>query len=665
MKLALISIIACFGWTLSNSQVTEDIESIFEDWVSLHNPSDVGVNNSELYNELIYWINNPIDLNMNKIDLDKTPFLTAPQKNSIATHLSTYSALIEIKELLSLPHFTTTDVRLIELITFTSQTGSSRIYEQRLDSPPIKPTYQVALSYNRKLERTNPNYLGSPDGVTFRLRSRGEFFESGITMQKDPGELLVNPKEGYTPDFLSGFISHSFKKKPIYIIAGDFKLQFGQGLHYWNGFTPWINALIPTIERHGRELSPYTSALETNLLRGVALTTTINKWTFTPFISSINRDARIDKNDPIKVNYLLSSGYHRTETELIQKKNLRESLAGLRIRKSTHRGYIGSTLSYLQFNKYLKNSEAPYKQLNFSGNSNPTFGLDYASYFKNASLFGEVVFDNNYQYRILNGMNFQLGQQLNLSGSLYRLSSQLFAPNSNPWAFSSSGSNEQGINLGYSLLLFSKLNLSGFSSYYSTSFLTFRADAPTKNSKIQHQITYVHNDQISTYFRFTTRRSHDNYSEIGAATKVIEEIITRDFRLHFNVTLSYDLKWQTQIDYRLKTQDLEQASGYLFFTSFRQSIPHSPIKIAIAYSVSDGSPLSGAFYTSTATLPYEFGSISHSSQSNHLSAMIKVKLLKSISFWFRVSQRLSPGSQAPENQSKSHTSISTVLKCQF
>lgn len=664
MKSVLTSVFIIINWVVATCQPPDNMEVILEDWITLHNTDDAGMDLSELYDELNYWINHPVDINNNTQDLDKIIFLSIQQKKSIHTHLHTYQAFIDINELLSLQYFGLVDVRLLDLILFTGLSNSKQSIEQKLGQVKIRPTHLAAFSYNRKFDPSPVNHLGSQDGITFRMRSRGESVETGVILQKDPGEYLLYSNKGYTPDYFSGFVSLTAKRKPINLIIGDYKLQFGQGLHYWNGFTPWINTLSPTIERTGRELSPYTSALETKVLRGVALSATLKSWTITPFISSVGRDAHIDDKDQTKVNYLLTSGNHRTESELAQKKNIRETLSGLRIRKSTQNGYLAGTLSYLKYNKYFTTDKAPYRQLNFSGNSTPALGIDYASYFNKVTLFGEFVVNKDLQGRFLNGLTWHLGQQLNLTGSMYHYSGQFFGPNSNPWINGSTGSNEQGINLGYSLLLFPRLNLSGFLSFYSNSSSTFRADSPSQHSKTQHQITYAFNDQITTYARITTRKNQSNNARVIDATKHLEEIHTQDFRFHMTVALVRDLKLQTQIDYRIKQFTSEQASGYLFFTSLRKSIPHWPVKIALTYSVSDGTPLSGAFYTSNATMPYEFGSVSHSSQSNHISAMIKVKIMKSISFWFRAAQRLT-SSSIDSSSTVSSSSISAVLKCQF
>ncbi len=145
----------------------------------------------------------------------------------------------------------------------------------------------------------------------------------GLTLQKDAGESWRNQET------LTDFVSFSAQLKPNtnyinQINIGDYTLNIGEGLCFWNGF-----ALGKTLQfgrsKKGKTLNSYHGADEFNFLRGSALNIRYGKLSLTPFLSIKRLDASISENN---VNTIRTDGAHITESQISGKKALQENIVG-------------------------------------------------------------------------------------------------------------------------------------------------------------------------------------------------------------------------------------------------------------------------------------------------------------------------------------------------
>lgn len=63
------------------------------------------------------------------------------------------------------------------------------------------------------------------------------------------------------------------------VIIGDYKLQWGQGLLAWSGYSSGKSTSALSTEKAGNGITPYTSTDENKYLRGVGVSLTPDTFT--------------------------------------------------------------------------------------------------------------------------------------------------------------------------------------------------------------------------------------------------------------------------------------------------------------------------------------------------------------------------------------------------
>jgi hypothetical protein len=187
----------------------------------------------------------------------------------------------------------------------------------------VKIFYRTRISENlnniNNLQYTN--YPGSRLKLYNKLALHNEQGEAGILTEKDPGE-----KSYY--DFIS---FHFFLKKIGFfdkIILGDYICEFGQGLVLGGpySFSKTTKAAF-TNKSQGNIFHPYNSTDESRFFRGIAVSAIQNDIQFSLFYSNHYLDASTDSITG-NINSLITSGDHRTSSELNNHNSLKENTWG-------------------------------------------------------------------------------------------------------------------------------------------------------------------------------------------------------------------------------------------------------------------------------------------------------------------------------------------------
>ncbi len=168
-------------------------------------------------------------------------------------------------------------------------------------------------------------YHGSPLESRSRIwHSPADGMEIFVQTQHDVGEPVWN-------DYYSGSLSWSSLDKGKQIILGDYQVNIGQGLVFGDNspkiFTSYWSSILKS---NAASLKPYHSSQEARGLRGASI-----KWplpgsmNLLGFISHRFRDSKTDSLGNVIGFY--DDGYHRTDSELSRKNNVRETISGGRL----------------------------------------------------------------------------------------------------------------------------------------------------------------------------------------------------------------------------------------------------------------------------------------------------------------------------------------------
>lgn len=389
----------------SASIITEDVLD------NLLIEPDIETNSEELVEIFEDLIRNPIDINSaDAFELLKLPNMDSQSAQKIIEHRNKFGYYFSPNELFSIREL---DKQLIESIIPFVKTSRPKDDAENNEEVTIG-TESIFTKSKLTLRSRVTNDLQNRDGFITgkyqgsKLKSYNRFlynfdknYQAGVLVEKDPGEL------SYTD-----FTSFHLQVKEIGIlknfVAGDYLLEYGQGLALWSpfGFSKGADAVYP-VKKKARFLRPYTSAAEYRFFRGASARIVIDDFNLTAFYSGNTFDATID---PITGNITSvgQTGFHRFESELSKKNSAHEKLiGGVLDYKLNNKFNFGMIYYNASFNKNFQSNSL----YSIEGESFNYCSLYYDFNFSKINLFGEASYDGN-SVASINGIQFSANREL-------------------------------------------------------------------------------------------------------------------------------------------------------------------------------------------------------------------------------------------------------------
>ncbi len=255
------------------------------------------------------------------------------------------------------------------------------------ESFKVRARFRIIQDLQQRDGFLTGKYSGSRPKIYNQVNSKYDKFnyklEVNLTLEKDAGEKNLN-------DFVSGFLelkNYNFIKN---IVAGDYTLNFSQGLAMWSSqsFSKGIDAVNP-LKKKGKGIDGYSSVNEVQFFRGGAARLNFNYFNFDLFYSNNLYDAAIDSSIN-EVTSFYYDGYHRTSSETARKNSALEKLFGGRITFEKESMRLGTTYWKSKFSKSII-PDSLIQLYNFSGTSANMIGFDYDFIYKNMNFYGELA----------------------------------------------------------------------------------------------------------------------------------------------------------------------------------------------------------------------------------------------------------------------------------
>ena len=420
------------------------------------------------------------------------------------------------------------------------------------------------------------NELQNRDGFTSgkyegsKIKSYNRFlynydnnYQAGVLVEKDPGEL-------YYTDFTSfhlqvkdiGFVEN--------FIAGDYVLEYGQGLALWSpfGFSKGADAVFP-VKKRARFLRPYTSAAEYRFFRGAATQLSFNDFNLTGFYSNNTFDASINPATG-EITSVSQNGFHRFENEINKKAASKSKIIGGVI-DYKFQGKIN--LGVIYYNANFSNKFESSSVYDIKGNNFNYLSAYYELNFTKINFFGEVSYDGN-SVASINGIQFSANRELIFTSAVRSYPRNY----NNLYGFgfsekSGSINNEIGIYSGLKWKIpFGVLNL-----YYDIFKFPYRTNENSLSSEGNDFLMDLVSIPLQN-FEIRFRYKYEN-KEVTELINIDEEIVRRlkqIARTEFIYNLSKDLRIKTRIEYNhffIKDANLKE-NGFLVF----QDVRYVPIK---------------------------------------------------------------------------------------
>ncbi|WP_368236896.1 helix-hairpin-helix domain-containing protein, partial [Butyricimonas faecihominis] len=382
----------------------------------------------DMINSLIRLSAQPINLNSAGFDsLKMLFFLSDAQIDNLLDFRKKHGPFTHPNELLLVTGISQQDLSnikpFIRIGTYTPEKQSRYHLSQEILArlKMTRPKQAGYKKYSRKaflyekdyLAKKQSRFQGPPVGTLLKYKiSNQQHWQGGLTLENDPGENYFSKSQKTGFDFLSAHACYTPGKIIHRIIVGDYKLQWGQGLLAWSGYSSGKSTSTLSNEKSGNGIAPYTSTDENRYLRGMAVslhpTRTITTEIFVSYKKTDGNLADLDTLSPktVQTATLYETGYHRNLSECEKKHNLKEFTTGL----STHLNHryfrIGVQLLHYNFSPALTIGKAAYQQYNETGHQRTLVSVDYKTGGYHFYLFGETARSDNGTWATVNGLRY-------------------------------------------------------------------------------------------------------------------------------------------------------------------------------------------------------------------------------------------------------------------
>jgi hypothetical protein len=681
--------------TIQNS----NIEYITDQFESIAEKTDLNLDYSDLADDFLYYSKNKINLNGTEINkLLEMRIIDQVQLNSLRSYIDENGPLFTVFELSSIPGFDETNIqRMLPFVSVsgaTQKTGfnfknafkyASNQVILRYDQV-IEPSAGYALPPDSAIDHPGTVYLGSPVKyyARYALNYRNQF-RVGVVLDKDAGEVILKNNLSDTIlseigsqisnvfDFYSAhaFISDAGVVKKA--VVGDYHLEFGQGLTLWSGLAFGKSAQSVEMKRYGSGIRPNTSVNENRFFRGAAVTLGLKEAEFTAFYSRNKVDANTVANNLINeetVSSIQETGLHRTINELLDKNALGIEAFGGRLNYNYRNLQLGATAFQTNLNTQLQKSEDLYKLFRFSGNKLTNYGIDISVNFNRINLFGELSGSANGGIAGIAGMNTYLDERFVFTFLYHNFGKKYWNLYANPFAESSSISNENGIYFGFKALLHEKWNLSGYLDYYQFPWLRYGVDEPSVGNDYLLQLNFTPAYKTSLYVRYRHKLKQENYSEPYDYTPQLADIGSNEIRFFLSYSPFSFLVLSNRLDYVNYKNEFENAEqGYMIYQDVLWRPQKLPVDITFRYAIFSTDSYNSRIYTYESDVLYAFSIPSYFGHGQRVYLMLKYEWKNYLDIWFRIgrtayddNQKVGSGTNEIEGNHKTEVKVQVLLK---
>ncbi len=544
---------------------------------------------SKLLDQMDYLKSKPVDLNKaSREELEVIPFMTTMVAKKIIDYRNSNGNFKSKRDLLKIDGISQEYYEKIKVYVIAKNSKSDyvkdvtgKVYKESdylssslLKNIDIKFRSRVQQDLQDKKGYTTGDYPGTKQKVYNRLTGsyNGNGFDLGgnLTIEKDAGET------SYT-DFYSGYLEMNNWKFVKKILAGDYLLNFGQGLGLWTSlaFSKGTEA-VDIIKKRNFDIDSYRSTNEVQFFRGAATNVEYKNYNFFFFYSNNYFDASIDTTLN-EVSSIYFDGYHRTFSEQDRKNSGMEKLLGGRVFADYGFLRIGATYWTSQFSKPVSPDSS--KQLyNFSGSKANMVSLDYDVVYKNFNLFGEFARSQSSNVAGVTALQISLTKGADAI-FLYRNYPENFAPVHSFGFGENNGNtqNENGVYAGLSIKPIKGLSVDTYFDQFKFPYRTYFNPVSTSGNDFLLNSEYKVSKGFLVYMKYRNKNKEESRTITDVFNRSIKAIDNRNqmnFRIGFDFDLSSYIRVKSRYEYVMVKYDNYGGNnkGYLFFSDLRASL---------------------------------------------------------------------------------------------
>ncbi|PLX23632.1 MAG: hypothetical protein C0597_00815 [Marinilabiliales bacterium] len=649
----LLSLMTKYMLAQQEPATKQTLEDLIEEIAS---DSDEEIDYTSLYDDLNYFLNNPLNLNSaTQDDLERLQILNDFQIKSLLDYIKSNGEMLSVYELqlvygfsiddilMILPFVTTSEIQVDKSfkIKYAHKYGNNQIFLRGQEILEEQAGYS-SISDSALLANPNSRYLGSSYKAytKYKYNYKDKIYW-GITAEKDPGEEFFsgNNKNGF--DYYSAHLQINDIGIVKTITLGDFQAKFGQGLLLWSDMALGKTPYVLNIRRKAQGLRKYSSTNENVFMRGAGTTVSFNNIEASVFYSKKQIDANIQdstNNEITSVSSFQSSGYHTIPSEIVDKDAIGEQIIGGNISYNHSKFKIGITGVTYKYDAKLLKDTTPENQFDFQGNGNSNLSIDYQFGFWDFSFFGEEAISENGGKAFLNGMLVKLAPQISLS-AMHRHYEKNFQSNyGNAFAESSRNSNESGLYFGIEIHPIKYWKITAYFDSYEFNWLTRGVDAPSSGYDWFFQTDYALSGNLNMYLRIKNEEKIVSQNVSSGVDPLVNQNLLK-IRFHINSKLNDQLSLKNRIETAaFSEENVSSSYGYMVYQDIFYNFKKIPLSLNMRYAIFDTDSYDSRIYAYESDLLYAFSIPAYYSKGTRIYLNLKYSVSDFIDIWLRYSQ---------------------------
>lgn len=414
------------------------------------------------YEHLCELEESPININTATIDdLSEIPGLSIEQISDIIEFRDRYGELKTMEEL-SMIGSISAQLRIFLSNFFVAKPiEQTPWYKKENLSRIMKNGHGTVLSdiqipmYERKGDKDG--YYGGK--YKYGIKLTGSFsnhIKYGFIAAQDAGEPFFSHGNKYGVDHYSFYVSVSEWGRLSKLVVGRYRVRFGMGLVLNNNFSFGKQTMLSSVGSVTNNITGHSSRSDANYFQGAAATISLgnsakhNRWELSTVYSYRKKDATLNADGTIST--ILTSGYHRTKSEMDKKNNTSALVAGSHLAWKWEGWHAGVTAMYNWFDRDLAPSYSSdgykYRKYNARGNAFWNASIDYGYCSSRLSLSGETATGSCGALATLNALQAKPNSSLTLMAVQRFYSYKYYSLYSSAFSDGGNVQNESGIYLG-------------------------------------------------------------------------------------------------------------------------------------------------------------------------------------------------------------------------
>ena len=409
----------------------------------------------------------PIDINqVTREQLEELPFLSAQQIEGIVEYLWRYGRMESLSELQMIRPLDYAQRRLLTYFVYVGE-----------EKPDPLPKLKDIVSYGQNelmAYARIPLYIRKGDekgylGPKYRHWLRYQFtygdqVKFGLVGSQDAGEPFFANRNRWGYDYYSLYLQLRNLGRIESLVLGNYRVSMGMGLVMNNSFSLGKMAMLQNLGRSSYTLRAHSSRSEGSLLGAAATVDMGRDLKLTAFASYSPADATLNKDSTVAT--ILTTGYHRTETEMGKKHNLHILRTGGSLRYAPGGFHLDLNGLYTHLDRPLHpNTQTLYRQHYPQGSDFLNLSLDYGYASPRVALNGETAIDKQGHLATINTASLRVSDVFSLMALQRFYAYRYTSLDAQSYSDGGKVQNESGIYLGLTWQPSLAFRLSAYTDY--------------------------------------------------------------------------------------------------------------------------------------------------------------------------------------------------------